>query len=375
MLLSLLTITFLLAYAGLILFYYVQWKRLKECQPCSSSPAIFVSLIVAARNEELSLPLLLADLKQQDYPSHLLEVIIVNDFSADKTEEVFKKYAGTGFRMIHPDASPETSSKKKAIATGVKEAKGELIIITDADCRVKKSWVSTVVNFYKESSVVFIAAPVKFTPDNSLLQIFQSLDFMMLQGITAASVASGFHNMCNGANVAYTKKVFEEVAGFEGIDKIATGDDMLLMHKIWKRHPGRVSYLKNKQAIVTTAPAPTWKDFFMQRRRWASKTLVYEDYKIILVLVFVLLFNVFAFVVLGAAIIDKKYWFHFFCFLAGKTIIEWPFLSSVAAFYDEKKLMRYFFLFQPVHIFYTVVVGIWSQFGGYEWKGRKTSRR
>jgi hypothetical protein len=55
-----------------------------------------------------------------------------------------------------------------------------------------------------------------------------------------------------------------------------------------------------------------------------------------------------------------------------KTVIELPFVSSVAKFYDEQKLMKYFFFFQPVHMFYTAFVGLFSQFGKYEWKGRKT---
>ncbi|MDQ6608697.1 MAG: glycosyltransferase, partial [Bacteroidota bacterium] len=233
--------------------------------------------------------------------------------------------------------------------------------------------VSTVASCYKEKEAVFIAAPVKFLHDNSLLQIFQALDFITLQGITAASVSANFHTMCNGANLAYTKEVFERVNGFEGIDKVATGDDMLLMYKIWKKKPDKVYYLKSDDAIVSTEPAKRWKEFFMQRKRWASKTLVYDDYRIILVLVFILLLNVLFFVLLIAAFINKIYWIHFISFLVGKTIIEWPFVSSVAKFYGEEKLMRYFFFIQPLHAFYTVVVGLLSQFGKYEWKGRKHS--
>ena len=82
---------------------------------------------------------------------------------------------------------------------------------------------------------------------------------MVLQGITAASVTQDFHTMCNGANLAYRKRSFENVNGFEGIDHVATGDDMLLMHKIRQREPGSLHYLKSKHAIVTTPPMPTWK--------------------------------------------------------------------------------------------------------------------
>jgi cellulose synthase/poly-beta-1,6-N-acetylglucosamine synthase-like glycosyltransferase len=372
MLLTTLTFGFLLLYGLLIFFYFDQWSKLTLYEP-TLSPSVVVSVIVAARNEEATLPLLLKDLAQQSYPQHLFEVIVVNDYSTDNTAALGKRFDGTHWQMILPDAPPELSSKKMAIASGIKKAKGELIIITDADCRVSHEWVETMAGFYQQKDAAFIAAPVKFTHDDSLLQVFQVLDFITLQGITAASVGANIHTMCNGANLAYTRQAFHDVGGFAGIDKVATGDDMLLMHKIWKRSPGKVFYLKSKEAIVSTAPMKRWKDFLMQRKRWASKTLVYDDYRIIAVLAFVLLFNVLFFVLLFAAFFfNKIYWIHFFSFLIGKTIIEWPFVSSVAAFYNEQKLMRHFFFVQPLHIFYTVFVGVVSQFGNYEWKGRRT---
>ena len=372
MVLTVFTMGLLFLYGVLIFFYFYQWNKLLENQPKDSLPFPFVSVVIAARNEEANLPQLIADLKCQTYPSNLFEVIIVNDHSTDGTAKLAEEFDGTHWQMILPNADAYASSKKIAIASGIEKAKGELMIITDADCRVKANWVKTMASFYVEKGAAFIAAPVKFTHDHSLLQVFQVLDFITLQGITAASVASNTHRMCNGANLAYTKKVYNRVNGFAGIDNIATGDDMLLMHKVWKAHPNSVHYLKSKDAIVETEPMKTWGDFLMQRKRWASKTLVYDDWRIIAVLGFVLLFNLLFFVLLIAAIITPFYWIHFFAYLFGKTIIEWPFVSSVAMFYGEQKLMRHFFFIQPLHIAYTSFVGIISQFGNYEWKGRRT---
>lgn len=372
MILTILTLGFLLLYGLLIFFYFHQWNRLTTFEFNGSMPSLPASVIIAARNEESALPHLIEDLKAQTYPSHLFEVIIVNDHSTDGTALLSKNFEGRNWQMILPNAEAGNSSKKIAIATGIEKARGELLLITDADCRLSKEWIKTMAGFYREKNAAFIAAPVKFIHDNSLLQVFQVLDFMTLQGITAASVASNTHTMCNGANLAYTKKAFEQVNGFSGIDKVATGDDMLLMHKIWKANPQNVFYLKSKNTIVETAPMRTWKDLLMQRRRWASKTLVYDDVRIMIVLAFVLLFNLLFFVLFVAAFFYPVYWIHFVLFLFGKTVIEWPFVSSVAAFYGEQKLMRYFFFIQPLHIFYTVFIGILSQFGKYEWKGRRT---
>jgi hypothetical protein len=204
------------------------------------------------------------------------------------------------------------------------------------------------------------------------LQVLQALDFITLQGITAASVNADFGAMCNGANLAYTKEAFRRVDGFAGIDKVPTGDDMLLMHKIRQLHPAKVFYLKSSAAIVSTLPMTTWKDFFEQRRRWGSKTLIYDDKRLIAVLVFVLLLNLLpaCFFVIG--IFQSHYLIYGLLFLLGKTVVEYPFVKSVAAFYNQQHLMRWFIFLQPLHVFYTVFIGIWSQVGSYEWKGRKT---
>ena len=117
--------------------------------------------------------------------------------------------------------------------------------------------LSTIASCYKKYNAAFIAAPVAFHKEKSFLDIFQSLDFMTLQGITGASVYKGFHIMCNGANLAYEKSIFYEVNGFSGIDDIASGDDMLLMHKIKNLYPERVVYLKSESAIVKTNTMPS----------------------------------------------------------------------------------------------------------------------
>lgn len=373
MALLILCLVFLAAYASLIFFYFKHWKALPEYKP-QSAASVFVSVIVAARNEENTLPLLLHDLSLQDYPSRSYEVIVVNDFSTDGTASLAHSLP-PNFRMIEPACRPGESSKKKAIAMGVAFAKGELLLITDADCRVGEKWVSTMASFYEEKDAAFIAAPVKFVHENSSLQIFQVLDFITLQGITASSVSAGVHTMCNGANLAYTKSDFEQANGFAGIDRVPTGDDMLLMHKIWKNAPAKVFYLKSKDVVVSTAALKTWKEFFQQRVRWASKTLVYDDYRIVVVLGFVLLLNLLPFVLLTAAFFKPVYLLYFVVYLFIKTGIEFRFVYSVAKFFSQQKLMKYFFLLQPVHLFYTVVVGVWSQIGTYSWKGRVTKAK
>lgn len=374
-----------IAYSVLIIYYWLAWKSIPDFIPSLTSPTLRISVIIPARNEEEHIPQLLEALHSQTYPAALVEVIVVDDHSTDQTAVIVQQYASV--KLIQLKDDDINSYKKKAIETGIAAATGEMIVSTDADCLPSPNWLKSIAAFKEENKSALIAAPVVLTPSlpknqdrlsplhgeggNNLLSIFQQLDFMVLQGITGAAVYKKKLSMCNGANLAYERKIFYEVNGFAGIDHIASGDDMLLMHKIWKQYPGKVHYLKSKEAIVTTEPMKTWKTFFNQRIRWASKAKSYDDKRIFAVLLLVYLFN-FSFLVLAiAGFFGCWYWYWLAGLWIAKTIIELPFVYAIATFFRKEALVKYFFFFQPLHIMYTILSGFFGQFGKYEWKGRK----
>lgn len=372
----------MVAYAILINFYHRAWNQLPVYKAPDNKPSTFISVVVAARNEEDNIPVLLESLNSQRYPSSLFEVIVVNDHSTDNTWSILQQaaYPEISLKPLNlaaylAETAGTRSFKKKAIETGIREARGTLIVTTDADCRLGDGWLHSIASFYEATQAKFIAAPVRIEARRSLLGIFQSLDFITLQGITGASVYKRFHSMCNGANLAYEKQAFEEVNGFEGIDKIPSGDDMLLMHKIYQKHPNKVFYLKAKEAIASTAPAASWKAFFHQRIRWASKADSYDDKRIFWTLLLVYLLNV-CFLIAAAAAFWKNIWL-FFCLLllVAKVLIEFPFVNSAAIFFGQSSLMKYFTFLQPLHILYTIIAGWLGKFGKYEWKGRVISKQ
>ena len=177
--------------------------------------------------------------------------------------------------------------------------------------------------------------------------------------------------MCNGANLAYDRQLFFEVDGFAGISHIASGDDMLLMHKIAKKYPDRIHYLKSAEAMVSTQPMQTWKQFFNQRIRWASKAIHYDDKRIFWVLLLVYVFNLSFLGLLVAGFWNNNFWFLFLIAWVFKTVVELPFFYSLSKFFNKQWAIKYFFFFQPMHVFYTIISGLLGQFGRYEWKGRK----
>ena len=369
MILLYISIVLLVFYSSLILYYRAGLQELKPFSPTAPGSSKKISVIIPARNEEENIGNLLSSLEKQTYPSHLFEIIVVDDHSTDNTAAVVNNYWFA--KLIKLDFDNINSYKKKAIETGIAAASGELIVTTDADCIVQENWLKTIAAFKEETDVVFITAPVAMECNSTIIQIFQALDFLVLQGITAASVQKRVHNMCNGANLAYERKVFFEVNGFAGIDHIASGDDMLLMQKIADHFPGKISYLLSKDAIVATQAAKTWKEFFSQRIRWASKATDYNDIKIFSALILVYFFNCALLALFITGCWMPLLWWGLVGILLVKIIIELLFLYPIARFYNKQKLLALFPLFQPLHIVYTVIAGWLGVFGSFEWKGRR----
>ncbi len=387
-------------YFLLILFYWRSWRAIPNYKPQTTNhkletpnpkPLTKISVIIPARNEEQNIAACLDSVCAQSYPKDWYEVLVVDDHSTDSTASIINKYSAQNVRLISlkefVSEGELNSYKKKAIEIAIQQSTGQLIVTTDADCIVPQNWLHTIAAFYEVHQPEFIAAPVAFLPSPEgeglgvrFIKIFQALDFMILQGITGASVYKKIHSMCNGANLAYTKKAFDEVDGFSGIDSIASGDDMLLMHKIYKRYPGKVMFLQSKEAIVETEPVHTIGEFFNQRIRWASKANKYDDKRIFWVLLLVylinlvllllpilMLFNPGKLSIINYQLSTINLWL---VLLLLKTGIELIFLYPVAGFFNKRKLLWLFPLMQPFHILYTVLAGFLGAFGTYTWKER-----
>ena len=372
-----LTAVVLSVYCLLILVYRQWFLRL----PLFSiqkpvTPQIRFSVIIPARDEEKSIEQCLRTVVEQQYPIDLFEVIVINDHSTDQTENIIRKMQQS-FRNLqllnltdHLQGNTINAYKKKAIEIAISQSKGSWIVTTDADCMVSAQWLQTLNAYIQKEQPVFVAAPVMFTNDHSFLSVFQLLDFISLQGITAAAVSAGYHTMCNGANLAYRKDVFDEVGQFKGIDEIASGDDMLLMHKIKQKYPGRLGYLYCRESIVTTAPMPDWKSFLNQRIRWASKADKYRDKSIFWTLALVYAVNLFLLGLLLISPFVENGFSNWLILIAAKTIIELSLMIPVARFYQHTNALIWFPVMQPFHILYTVIAGWLGKFGTYQWKGR-----
>ncbi|MBC7535901.1 MAG: glycosyltransferase [Ferruginibacter sp.] len=383
------SVLLMIVYISLLMYYRVAWGKIPNFSAANFHEKLSTQIVVIipARNEAKHIHACLATVTNQSYPPHLYQVVVVDDHSTDNTADIVRAFPSKNISLVllkeHIPVKALNSYKKKAIEIGIQQSTGKLIVTTDADCYVSYEWLKTIAAFYEMYRPLFIAAPVSIDCNRSFIEMFQALDFMTLQGITGASVHKKMHSMCNGANLAYERAAYLEVDGFKGIDFIASGDDMLLMHKIYKRFPDRVMFLKSREAIVNTEPVKTIKDFLNQRIRWASKADKYDDKRITAVLAIVYLFNILLIVlpVLSAFLNVRFQIFNvhysvlqiWILLLTCKTGAELFFLFPVASFFNKSRLLWLFPIMQPFHIIYTVIAGWLGKFGSYYWKDRKVT--
>ncbi|MEA3451434.1 MAG: glycosyltransferase, partial [Bacteroidota bacterium] len=269
--------TFYFFFVGLLTFGWLKLKSYKKNNNKNNNSSK-TSIIIAFRNEEKNLPFIVEDIANQNYPKNYFEVIFVNDHSEDNSvkilEELIKEK--NNFRILELN---NYKGKKQALKHGINNSTGDLIVTTDADCRMQKKWLSTICNYYSSIDAKMIVCPVLYTTKKPLLSFgnFQALEFLSLTASTIGSIGINKPLMCNGANLAFEKKTFQKFSN-PTKEEIPSGDDTFLLFNINKKYHRKVKYLKNKHAIVTTKPAKNLSVFFNQRIRWASKTKYYKQF-------------------------------------------------------------------------------------------------
>ena len=327
--------------------------------------------MIAARNEAARIHLTIEDILAQDYPKHLTEIIIVDDHSTDNTAAIISSYASRGVKLLQlNEDKPLNSYKKKAISEAIKLSAGELMVATDADCRMGNKWLSSIVGYYEKERLVMISSPVCYFEERTLFERMQTLEFFYLIGIGASFIGNGRASTCNGANLAYRKDVFYKVGGFKGIDDLASGDDELLLQKVALRFPGKIGFLKLYDAVVFTHAKHSLKEFLQQRKRWASKSVKYKDKKIVAFVVSIWLFN--ASLLINACLgFYDIYFFKLFAlqFLL-RYLFELAFILPISTFFKRPKLIALLIIIIPVHIIYFIYIGLIGNTGTYTWKGR-----
>jgi cellulose synthase/poly-beta-1,6-N-acetylglucosamine synthase-like glycosyltransferase len=362
----------LMIYVVLILRLIVGFDKVKSFVRTNEKPKTAFTIIVPFRNEEKNLPKLLQSFSKLNYPYKLIEVILVDDFSTDNSERVCIRW-----RLEHEyldttlleNLRLSNSPKKDAIGRAMPIAKHDWIITTDADCTVNPNWLLTLDNYIQANQPEMVVGAVTYKTKNNWFHHFQQLDLLSLQGTTIGSFGINKPFMCNGANFAYTKNFFTKIGGFGGINDKASGDDVLLLQKAVSANLEKVHYLKNNDFIVTTKPENDLFQLFMQRVRWASKTTGYSSTYAKFLAVIVLLMNLSLVCGLWFVVCGCCNWKILLIPFLIKYLVDYCLLYKANTYLLKGKWLLPL-ASSLLYPFYSSLVGIYSLFGNFSWKGR-----
>ncbi|MDZ7742792.1 MAG: glycosyltransferase [Bacteroidota bacterium] len=363
-----------IAYLVLIALYTLGWFRMKTFRTGEKDPAQFLSVLIAARNEEENISECLTSLLAQNYPAGLYEIIVVDDRSEDGTAALVEKII-----REHPDHSlhllrlrpGESAGKKAAIARAVEKSKGPLLISTDADCVMGPQWLRNIASCYEKHHPMMIPGPVAFHGEKSWFARLQSLEFLSLVASGAGSV--GIHSpiMCNGANLAFEKQAYLKVKGLSHDEQFMSGDDVFLMLKIRKQFgKDAVQFLKSREALVYTTPSKSFAAFLRQRLRWVSKSKGYTNLGIITASLLIYLFNYMIFASFLLSIWIPGLILVSLLALVFKSLVDLPILLGITSFAKKQSLMWFFLPLQILYVPYIAIVGLLGNLVRVNWKGR-----
>ena len=334
-----------------------------------------VSILIAARNEEENIARTIDAILNQNYPTSQLELIIVDDHSTDRTSEIVRSYGDRGVKLLQLQVGDKLNSYKKyAITKAIEMASGEIIVTTDADCRMGRNWIRTIMAYFDQNNSFLVSSPVAYSEEKSKFEELQTLEFLYLIGLGAAGIGNGNPTTCNGANLAYRRDVFFEMGGFKGIDNLASGDDELFLHKVAEKYADRIGFCKSREAIVYTDAKPDLASFISQRKRWASKSTKYKDKKVIVLGVCIWLFNLALICsLLGFLLLLPALNWWLLTAFGLKMLVELLFMIPVLTFAKRSELLKYLPFLTVIHTFYLVYIGVAGNIGKYDWKGRQVN--
>ncbi len=368
-------------YYGFMAWVLHGWNSLTNDEmPSNPSDPIFVSVVIAVRNEEKNMPGLLSSLTLQSYPHDQFEVIFVDDGSTDHTVGYIEKYQKkASFFMIVMEnkysPNQKITPKKAALMKGVEASKGEVILMTDGDCWFGKKWLESMALPFANKNTMFVSGPVALAGKDGLFANIQTMEFASLIGTGAAMIAQGYPLMCNGANLAFRKDAFHAVNGYHGFEGSSSGDDVFLMQKIHAAFRGSIVFQKTSKSMIYTAPQNSLKELIHQRKRWASK---WNQYLLLASWVLpVLLFMHYVTIIVGiflAIAMPSTIW-GLGIFMGIKIFLDYIFLKKVMYFCNLRFQFWVFALCEFLYPIYALFMGISVHFGDYQWKGRTHKTR
>ena len=323
-----------------------------------------VSVVVAARNEEENIGACLSTVLDQTYPSELFEVLVVDDDSTDRTRTIAAAFQSShpNLRIVDAPTGEELRGKPNALAAGIDACRGEVVMITDADCTVPRTWIAGTARRY--GTDVGLVGGVTLQKSADPFSGMQSLDWAFILGLASSSAAIGYPLGSIGNNLSFRKAAYEDAGGYRKL-KFSVTEDYAVVQAIIRTGRWRYAYPVDPELLVTSQACPDIRTLLRQKHRWGKGGL---DMKLggLLIMVIGFLIHTAPFIML--------YWHDFLLSIEAiivKIVIDYIFLHTFLKKLNKLEELKYFYWFELYFSLYVVALPFLVLFGGkVRWKGR-----
>lgn len=272
-----------------VVYYGIIFGGFAFNKPVSNSKInIPISVLVCAKNESENLKQYLPFILEQDYPN--FELVLINDASQDETLEVFETFAEKHKNIKIVDVKNTEAfwgNKKYALTLGIKAAKHNHLLFTDADCKpVSKQWISEMAShFSKENTIILGYGRYKKVKNSFLNKLIRYETVLTaIKYFSFAKIGSPFMGV--GRNLAYNRNEFFKSNGFIKHIDLRSGDDDLFINEVATSQ--NTTLCITQESFTISLPKLTYRDWFRQKRRHVSTANQYKFYHKVLLGLFYL---------------------------------------------------------------------------------------
>ena len=352
-------------------FIFTGWIRTRpyELQDGIDQPT--VSVIIPFRDDAAGLSFLLNDLADQNYSKSRFEVIVVDDHSANP-KYVLPSELESGIRIRRLNLDNNEHGKRAALIKGLNASDSELILTSDADCRVTPFWITEMSNYYISRKVKLVFGSVLYPDSKKMDEMLQSLEYLSLMAAGAGFAGNGYPIICSAANMGFERTIYLEYIRDNKSSFPISGDDVMFMLWLKKRYFGQIGFIKSLNSVVITKPTAGIKEFINQRLRWTSKSRYYRDPAIILTASMVYLESLLLLVLLVGSFFNGSMLKGFIILFLVKCIGDLVLLLIVTRYYRNRYLLLIFLPLEIIYFIYISIIGFAGNILSFDWKGRRS---
>jgi len=361
--------SFLLGYTAVLFWLAIGFLRTSFFVNTNNHVSTPLTIIICARNEEQHIAACLNTIIKQDYDFSIVQLILINDASSDHTvkiAETILKKSDVAYQII---SNKKQKGKKESISYAITLARHELILMRDADTFTTSfQWLQTISDFYQNTRSDFIIAPIALADQNVLLWALQAIENNILAVIACGSSHYKKAFLCSGANLIFTKKIFNAAKGYTSNSQYASGDDVFLLEDVKKIANVNINYLKSNAALVYTYPEYTFSALLKQKVRWASKFKLNKNNLNFTVAILIFIVNAawaFCFI---ESLFGTFYQSLAFKFVILKVSVDILLLFLALRFIKNKNLLWFSLPAACIYPLYSCIVGLASLFVKPTWK-------